>query len=127
MGRARPDPEEDAWTVRFITDRRTRKASDIRWTSKVSVIFHHEASDAFVMLIGRTTLREGVAEVRQRWKAANDVYFPNESDRANAAFVEVYGERLELWIRGVTSEPFGLQPTILERDARGAWRIGVIR
>jgi general stress protein 26 len=85
------------------------------------------ASDAFVMLIGRTTLREGVAEVRQRWKAANDVYFPNESDRANAAFVEVYGERLELWIRGVTSEPFGLQPTILERDARGAWRIGVIR
>ena len=28
---------------------------------------------------------------------------------------------MELWIRGVTPEPFGLQTTVLERDRQGAW------
>ena len=27
---------------------------------------------------------------------------------------------MELWIRGVTPEPFGLQTTVLERDAGAA-------
>jgi hypothetical protein len=30
---------------------------------------------------------------------------------------------MELWIRGVTPEPFGMRPTTLERDAGGAWRL----
>ena len=124
MGRLLPDPEEDNWTIRFITDGRSRKASDIRRTAEVSVVFHHDESDAFVVVSGPATLREGATEVRQRWKAAYEVYFPTESDRANAAFVEVYVERMELWIRGITPEPFGLQPTILERDDGNAWRIG---
>jgi hypothetical protein len=29
---------------------------------------------------------------------------------------------MELWIRGVTPEPFGLRATVLERDA-GGWRL----
>jgi len=36
--------------------------------------------------------------------------------------VEVDIERMELWIRGVTPEPFGLLPTKLERGEGGAWR-----
>jgi hypothetical protein len=28
---------------------------------------------------------------------------------------------MELWIRGVTPEPFGLQATKLAREADGAW------
>jgi hypothetical protein len=30
---------------------------------------------------------------------------------------------MELWIRGVTPEPFGLRATALERDADGGWRV----
>jgi hypothetical protein len=30
---------------------------------------------------------------------------------------------MELWIRGVTQEPFGLHPTLLERDPRGTWSL----
>ena len=29
---------------------------------------------------------------------------------------------MELWIRGVTPEPFGLRATVLERD-HGGWRL----
>ena len=126
--RARPmgRPNENDWTIRFLTfltDGRSRKASDIRRAGKVAVIFQHDADDAFVTLIGRATLREGASEVRQRWKDAYDAYFPSEPDRANATFVEVDVERMEIWIRGVTPEPFGLHTTMLERDAGGAWRL----
>jgi general stress protein 26 len=89
----------------------------------VTVIFQHDADDAYVTLIGAATLRESASKVRRRWKAAYNVYFPSEQDRANAAFVEIETERMELWIRGVTPEPFGLHTTILERDVSGNWRL----
>jgi general stress protein 26 len=123
MGRVLPEPDENEWTIRFITDGRSRKAFDIRRASKVGIIFQNDADDAFVTLIGTARLREGVSEIRQRWKAAYNAYFSSEQDRANAAFVEVDIERMELWIRDVTPEPFGLHPTMLERVAGGAWRL----
>jgi len=96
---------------------------DIRRAGNVGLIFQHDRDEAFVALIGRATLIEHGSEVRRLWKATYDAYFPSEADRANAAFVEVNVERMELWIRGVTQEPFGLHPTTLERDAGGTWRL----
>jgi general stress protein 26 len=73
-------------------------------------------------LIGKAELHEDTSETRSRWKAAYDVYFPSATDQANAIFVEVGNKRMEHWIRGVTSEPYGLRTTVLERDAEG-WRL----
>jgi general stress protein 26 len=122
MGRLKPDPGDSAWTLRFVTDGRSRKASDIRRAAKVSVLFQH-GDDAFVTLSGLAKLREGESEVRPRWRRAYDPYFPSEQDRAIAAFVEVDADGMELWIRGVTPEPFGMRTTTLERDATGVWRL----
>lgn len=122
MGLLRRDPENE-WTIRSVTDGRSRKAQDIRRSGKVKVIFQRDADDVYVTLAGTARLREGASEVRRRWNNAFNVYFPTEEDRASAAFVEIDAERLELWIRGVTLEPFGLYPTILERDASGNWRL----
>ena len=58
--------------------------------------------------------------VQQRWKRGYDAYFAREADRAHALFVEVATERMELWIRGVTPEPFGVGATVLEPDG-GGW------
>ncbi len=123
MGRLPPEPGDDAWTIRFVTDGRSRKASDIRRGGKAALIFQFDADDAFVALSGSATLLEGESEVRPRWKDAYNRFFPTELDRANAAFLKVEAERIELWIRGVTPEPFGMQTTTLERDAAGAWRL----
>jgi general stress protein 26 len=122
MGRLASDLVEDDWTIRFITDRRSRKASEIRRVGKATVIFQ-DANDAFVTLVGPTTLLEEASEVRQRWKSAYDVYFPTDQDRANVALIEVDIQRMELWIRGLTPEPFGFRTTTVERDRRGAWRL----
>ncbi len=123
MGRLPPEPGDDEWLMRFITDGRSHKASAIRHGGKVGVTFQVDGEDAFVALTGGATLRESEAEVRRLWKDAYNPFFPTETDRANAAFLEVVAERMELWIRGVTPEPFALKTTTLERDAAGAWRL----
>jgi general stress protein 26 len=124
MGRVLNDPGEDAWKVRFLTDGQSQKADDMRRASEVTILFQHDPDLAFVSLIGKATLHENASETRARWKPAYNVYFPSEADRANAIFVEVEIERMELWIRGVAPEPFGLRATVLERDAEGWLLIG---
>jgi general stress protein 26 len=122
MGRVLNDPGEDKWKTRLLTDGRSNKAADMRRAGKVSILFQHDPDLAFVTLIGKAALHENASETRDRWKPAYDVYFPSEADRANAIFIEVEAQRMELWIRGVTPEPFGLRATVLERDAEG-WRL----
>ena len=123
MGRLPPDSGDSEWTFRFITDNRSRKASDMRRTSKAALIFQNDADDAFVALTGAARLGEGESEVRRRWKDAYYRLLRSESDRAYMAFLEIEAHRLELWIRGVTPEPFGFRPTKVERDDRGPWRL----
>jgi general stress protein 26 len=121
MGRL-PADRKDEWTIRFIADGRSRKVADMRRAGRVAIICQHDPDDAYVALYGEATLREGEEEIRKRWKDAYDVFFAGGRDRRYAAFVEVAVERMELWIRGVTPEPFGLRPTVLERDAGSSWR-----
>jgi general stress protein 26 len=123
MGRIPNDVDEDEWLVRFITDRRSRKASDIKRAGKVAITFQNDGEDAYVALTGSAKVRERASEDRRLWKEAYNVYFPSDAERANAAFLEVDVERMDLWIRGVTPEPFGLRPTTLERSADKAWRL----
>ena len=118
-----PEPGDDDWTIRFITDLRSRKASPIRRAGKVTLVIQRDAEDSFVALTRAARLREDASEIGRRWKDAYNRFFPTDADRANAAFLEVEAERMELWIRGVTPEPFGLRTTTLERDAAGAWRL----
>jgi general stress protein 26 len=95
----------------------------MRRVSHVSVIFQHDPDDAFVALAGKASLAEGKPELRRRWTAAYDAYFPGGPDQSSAIFVTIAVVRVELWIRGVTPEPFGLRTTVIERDATRGWRL----
>jgi general stress protein 26 len=122
MGRLPAEPGEQALTVRFLADGRSRKAAEIRRCGKVTAIYEHQPSDGYVTVTGAATLQDDPSVVCRRWKRGYEAYFPTEADRAHALFVEVEIERLELWIRGVTPEPFGMKPTVLEREGEG-WRV----
>jgi general stress protein 26 len=122
MGRLPAEPGEDALTVRFLADGRSRKAAEIRRCGKVTAIYDNQPGDGYVAITGTAVLEDDPAVVCRRWKRGYETYFPSEADRAHALFVEVSIERLELWIRGVTPEPFGTKPTVLARDA-GGWRL----
>ena len=122
MGRLLPSESDDDWTIRFVTDRRSRKATDLRRSAMVSLTFQNDRDDAFICVAGTAGLIEAAPEVSALWKEDDyRPYFPTETDRASVGFIEVRITRMELWIRGVTPEPFGLRTTVLERDPQSAW------
>ncbi len=121
MGQTPRILDEDEWTIRSVTDGRSRKASK-SGAGKAAVIFQHETDDAYVALTGSAALRVGAAEDPRRWLDAYEVYFPGEGDVANAAFIEICGERLSHGSAGSRpSRSPGMRPTRLERGATGAW------
>jgi general stress protein 26 len=123
MGRLLHAPDEDEWTIRFVVDGRSGKVAEVERERSVALIFQDDANDGYATLSGRATVLRGEAEVLRLWKPAFEAYFPTAADRANAMFIAVKVERMALWIRGVTPEPFGVQPTELERHDGGAWRL----
>jgi general stress protein 26 len=122
MGRLPPEPGDESFRLRFLTDGRSGKAADIRRAGRVAFVFQ-SAEEAFVGLSGAARLEEDRTEVRRRWKLGYDPFFPADEDKANAVFLTVDADRLDLWIKGVTPEPFGLKTTTLERNGEGQWRL----
>ena len=122
MGRVLPDRSEDGWIIRFVTDGRSRKAHELCGEQQVGLIFQSDPDEACAALFGKARLLERPEDVDRLWKKHYEVYFPTPADRAAAAFIEVDVTRMELWIRGVTPEPFGLHATRLARD-EGVWRL----
>jgi general stress protein 26 len=111
------------WTLSFVTDGRSRKAEEIRRNGDIGLVFQRETEDAYVKLSGKAALHDDRSVVSRRWKSAFDLYFPTKTDRENATFVDIRVESMDLWIRGLTPEPFGLQATTLEQDGEGQWRL----
>jgi general stress protein 26 len=118
-----PESGEDGWIIRFVTDGRSRKAHELCGEREVGLTFQSDPDDAYVALFGVARLLERASDVERLWKKHYEVYFPTPEDRAAAAFIEVDVVRMELWIRGVTPEPFGLHATKLARGADGAWHL----
>ena len=65
MGRVLAGPDESDPAILFITDGRSRKASDIRRAGKVGLIFEHDPDAAFAAWTGRATLLEHASEIRR--------------------------------------------------------------
>ena len=69
----------DEWTVRFMTDRRTRKFGEIVRTGCMTLVYYHQAGSAYVTLAGRARIIDDVT-VKQRcftFDASEDERFRN--------------------------------------------------
>src|SRR5271166_5450594 len=58
MGRIMRDPGEDVWKIRFLTDGRSAKVSEMRRANEVTIVFQDDPDLAFVTLTGRAALRD---------------------------------------------------------------------
>lgn len=122
MGRLQCDLEADDWRFRLVADDRSRKARELQLTQRAAAVIQ-SGDEAFVTLTGIPTLRTDAALARQFLKTSFEAYFPSDEDRAHAAVIEIDTRSMDLWIRGVTPEPFGLYPVRLERGAARSWRV----
>jgi general stress protein 26 len=122
MGRTPASPGDDDWLIRFVTDARSRKIEAIGANAEVGIVLQREAEDCYLSLRGLAVVRTRACEDGRLWRDAYAAYFPGEGEQAHAAFIEVRVDRMELWMRGVTPEPFGLRPVRLEREGGRNWR-----
>ena len=122
MGHVAHLPGADPWSMWFLTRGSSRKVADIRCNERVSLVFQHEPSDAYVALSVRAVLMCDPIKVRARWEEHYNTHFPTDIDRAGAVFFQLTADCLDLWIRGITPEPFGGMTTTLRRDATQYWR-----
>ena len=58
MGRLHLHPDDNEWTIRFLTDGRSRKAHEMRRNSGVGMIYQPDPDEAYVTLLGKARLLE---------------------------------------------------------------------
>jgi hypothetical protein len=93
--------------ILFLTRRGSRKALEIGRTGRLSVVYQHDADDSYVTLIGRGVIIADRALLRARWQPAWNQFFLAGVDDETSVFVQLEADHIELWVRGVTPEPFG--------------------
>jgi general stress protein 26 len=122
-----PSRPTAAWSLRFMSDRRTRKIEDIERSGRITLAYQHDAGGAYVALVGRATIIDDVAVKEAIWQPASLRWHPGGPTDPNVVLVEVVAERLEIWSgpHGVTPDPTkGLWAATLTRDDTG-WRQGI--
>jgi len=113
-----PTPLSDTWTVRFKTDRRSRKSAEIEQSGRLTLAYQYDAGGAYVSLIGHAKISEDVAAKIAGWDALADKWFPGGPTDPNVVYVDFTAERIELW-----STPQDVVPDPL----RGLWAAVVAR
>jgi general stress protein 26 len=111
-------PLSDSWTVRFTTDRRSRKTAEIERSGRLTLAYQCDADKAYVTLIGRATIGEDVAAKIAGWGPLASKWFPGGPTDPNVVHVAFCAERIELWSvsDGVVPDP-----------VRGLWAAALIR
>src|SRR5262249_30584942 len=89
-------PTED-WTLRFMTDRRTRKFGEIARTGRLTLVYIDLAGGAYVTLIGGATIIDDPAVKQAIWQPGSFKWHPGGPTDANVVLVEFAAERIELW------------------------------
>jgi general stress protein 26 len=114
----------DEWTLRFMTDRRTRKVGEIARRGRMTLVYYHQAGGAYVTLAGRARIIEDVAVKQEVWRQASFKWHPGGPTDPNVVLVEFVAERIETWNTPgqIVPDPTkGLWAAVLTRDANG-WR-----
>ena len=112
----------DEWTVRFMTDRRTRKVGEIARTGRMTLVYHHQVGGAYVTLVGRASIIDDVAVKQAIWQPASFKWHPGGPTDPNVVLIEFVAERIETWNTPgqIVPDPTkGLWAAVLTRDADG--------
>jgi general stress protein 26 len=117
-------PLSDAWTVRFATDLRSRKAQEIQRNGRLTLAYQYDPGNAYVSLVGHAIINNDVPAKKANWRPESYRWHPGGPDDPNVVYIDFTADRIEVWSssHGVEPDPIkGLWATVLVRDASG-WR-----
>ena len=69
-------PLSDAWTVRFATDLRSRKAQQIQRNSRLTLAYQYDPGNAYVSLIGHAIINNDVPAKKANWRPESYRWHP---------------------------------------------------
>ena len=119
-----PKPLSDAWTVRFATDRRSRKSEEIERSGRLTLAYQCDPENAYVTLVGHAVINDDVAAKTANWRPESYRWYPGGPADPNVVYIDFTADRIELWSspHDVVPDPEkGLWAVVLARDASG-WR-----
>ena len=118
-------PGGDEWTVWVLTSSGSRKIDEIRRNDRVTLGYQHDPESAYVALAGRAIIINERAEISERWNKSWDNVFRAGAEDADAVFVKIEVDRIELFslARKVTPAPFCKRSAALARNVEGNWRV----
>lgn len=93
MAVAQVDKNADLW---LFTSRDSAKVREIETDARVQVL-GQEGWTNCVVLAGRATVEADRALIRELWKPAFKVWFPDGAEDPNIVLLHVRGERAEYW------------------------------
>lgn len=112
------------WAVRFMTDRRSRKAHEIERTGRMTLVYQCDAPKSYVALVGHAKIVDDIEVKKAIWNPASYKWHPGGPTDPNVVLVDFIADRIELWssAHGVTPDPTkGLWAAALSRE-RDGWR-----
>jgi general stress protein 26 len=117
-------PCESEWTAWVLTSAGSRKVDEIKRDDRVTLGYQHDPDGAYVVLAGRASIVDDRPEISKRWNDSWDRVFPVGAADADAVFIKVVADRIELFslASGVAPAPFCKRCAALARDASGGWR-----
>jgi general stress protein 26 len=118
-----PFPPGEDWSVAFVTSAGSRKAAEIERAGRLTLAYQHDASGAYVALVGRARLDADPGSKAEIWIPGLDEWFPAGPDDPDAVVVRFAAERIEVWSQAdrIMPEPRGLRAAVLQRED-GAWK-----
>ena len=108
----------DEWTVRFMTDRRSRKVEEIEQSGKMTLAYQLDAEGSYVSLVGRATIIDDVAVKQGIWQPHSFRWHPGGPTDPNVVLIDFATDRIELW-----SSPHGIIPD----PTKGLWAAALTR
>ncbi|MBV8190486.1 MAG: pyridoxamine 5'-phosphate oxidase family protein [Alphaproteobacteria bacterium] len=114
----------DDWTVRFMTDRRSRKAQEVGRTGRMTLAYQCDADNTYVTLVGRAKVIDDVQVKKAIWSPASFKWHPGGPTDPNVVLIDFIADRIELWssANGIMPDPTkGLWAAALSREQDG-WR-----
>jgi len=110
-------PLSDTWTVRFATNRRSRKAGEIERSGRLTLAYY-DPERSYVTLVGRAVINNDVAAKTANWQPDSYRWYPGGPADPNVVYVDFTTDRIELW-----SVPHSVEPD----PAIGLWAAALVR
>jgi general stress protein 26 len=108
----------DQWTVRYTTDRRSRKVREIERSGKMTLAYQFDPANEYVTLVGRATIIDDIEYKNARWQPASFRWHPGGPNDPNVVVIDFVTDRIELW-----SSQHGLIPD----RTKGLWAAALTR